>query len=192
MGAGKRRLAIRLVFLATGTLNAWGLARPGFADAQEAGLAAEGQAYPAGWTIRGGPVLSWGVWAAALTGGYNGTNRKDWGEHDHEEGGGAGLGVRVTRALGPPGTGAYGEARLDLWFLSLDWRDGGDPGRTRVRVVQPMVGGGYGWARGVGFLRLGLALGLEINTGVRGEPVGEGPVLAVGLGLDLGVSATPR
>ena len=160
----------------------WG---PSAASGQGWGVTLEGQAYPAGWVGRVGPYFRSGVWTVAVTSGYNTTDRRDWGEHENEQGGGAGGGLRWIRAS-RDGGGWYGEGRLDLWFLSVDWRQGEFQGRTRVRVVQPMVGAGYGWPRGWGLIRAGLALGLEINTAVRGEPIGEGPILSAGLSLDLG------
>ena len=163
---------------------AMGCASPGKSQAVYG--TGEVQAYPAGVVARaglGGEVAGLRLSAAA---GFNWTDRRDWGEHENEEGGGAGLGLRVARE-GPGGRGVYGELRLDLWFLEVDWRDPGPRrGSTRIRVIQPAVGLGYGWSPGFGRIRAGAALGWEVNTHVRGEPVGEGPILLAGVAVDVG------
>ena len=153
---------------------------------QEAFGTGEAHAYPAGLIGRAGLGTTVSGVRLSLMGGYNRTDRRDWGEHEHEEGGGPGLGLRITRE-GSGGSGVYGELRLDVWFLEVNWRDPGPRrGSTEVQVIQPSVGAGYGWSTGMGRIRVGAALGWELNTRVRGEDVGEGPILMAGVGLDVG------
>ena len=164
------------------------LAVAGEALSGQAVVTAEAQAYPAGVIVRLGAGTSYSGWSFTVLGGYNATDRRDWGEHEDEEGGGPGLGVRVARGPQHGGTGPYGEARLDLWFMDVDWIDNGGTrqGTSELRVVQPTAGIGYQWRFGVGRLRLGAALGWELNTALLGEPVGEGPILLVGFQIDFG------
>jgi hypothetical protein len=81
--------------------------------------------------------------------GANVTDRQDFGEHDDEEGSGAGLGVGYRRFAGEQLDGWFYNARVDLWALSIDWRDEpGARGTSDVLVLQPSVEGGYGFRLG--------------------------------------------
>ena len=86
-------------------------------------IGVETQAYPAG--IIPGIRIDLGLTDYLnLTSriGYNFADRRDWGKHDNEEGGGPGFGLGIER------TGFLTEnlsihARTDLWFMDIDWRD---------------------------------------------------------------------
>ena len=146
------------------------------------------QGYPAGVIVAGRASLAISATdAIILYLGYNATDRGDFGEHDDEEGGGAGLGAAVRHSFGAAGGGWHIGARADLWFLDIDWRDGGGPrvGMTEVTVLQPTARAGYAWLLSGGRLRLDAtaALGAEINIQTRGEDVGEGVIVLGGIGL---------
>lgn len=172
---------------------------PSMLAAQRTGLGVQLRGYPAGLISnalverRVGPRL----FLAAL-GGYNFTNRRDFGRHDDERGGGPGLGLGLTRS-GPQRSGLQWGVGAELWNLHIDWRDGASrSGETRVLVLQPGAKLGYGWTLGDSrtVIDISIGLGREVNLRTRGEPVGQGPILLLGFGLQrrLGVSrtATPR
>ena len=146
------------------------------------------QGYPAGVIVAGRASLEVSAADAVLLYvGYNTTDRGDFGEHDDEEGGGAGFGAAVRHSFGAGDGGWHIGARADLWFLDIDWRDGGGPrvGRTEVTVLQPTARAGYAWLLSGKRLRLDAtaALGAEINIQTQGEDVGEGVIVLGGIGL---------
>ena len=155
--------------------------------AQSHPLGVELRAYPAGlipaargdWPV--GPRLSFTALA-----GYNFTNRRNWGEHSHESGGGPGLGVGLSRSVPGARTGWLLGFRTEFWTLGINWRDpGGRRGNTRVWVFQPTarVGHIWGWTGSRLQLEATASLGAEINVRTRGEAVGKGPIFLLGVGL---------
>ena len=148
----------------------------------------EVQGYPAGVILAGQASLALSAAdAVALYVGYNATDRGDFGQHDDEEGGGAGLGAAIRHSFGAGGGGWHMGARTDLWFLDIDWSDAGGArvGMTAVTVLQPTARAGYAWLLFGQRLRLDatLALGAEINIQTQGEDVGEGVIALGGVGL---------
>ena len=142
------------------------------------------QAYPAG--LQATAVAARAISEdelLTLRAGYNATDRRDFGEQDDEEGGGPGLGLGWHHLFEPAGDGWIAGARLDLWWLDIDWKDdSGEGGSTDVVVLQPTAEGGYRWLRGDGSsLALTLSLGLEVNVDTDGEDVGEGAIALLGL-----------
>ncbi|NNF03859.1 MAG: hypothetical protein HKN17_05270 [Rhodothermales bacterium] len=182
---------------------------PGVAGAQSGPFAAV-RAYPAGGIAAAGFQGGWpGVRSSPDPGriesgawlGYNVTRRRDWGEHDDERGGGFGGGAEVAWFPGDVSGGWFAGTRASVWRLRIDWRD--DPptplgpvrvGRTDVLVIQPTLRGGYRFrlagttdgshSRGVR-LDVEAALGVEINTSVDGEDVGQGAILLIGMKVGL-------
>ena len=108
-------------------------------------LGAELQAYPAG-IIPGihaqFPTNEHGSVTARLA--ANITDRQDFGEHDDETGEGFGGGVGYRHHFGENGTGWLLGARVDLWFLEIDWEDAGGArtGTTDVDTSGEDVGEG--------------------------------------------------
>ena len=145
------------------------------------------QAYPAG--VVGALRLEQPIGddeAVSYRVGWNETDRRDWGEHDDESGGGAGLGFGYTRWLDTSDAGWFWGGQLDLWALDIDWRDDSPAasGATDVIVVQPTLVGGYTVAsQGDWRLDWTASLGAEINVDTDGEDVGEGAILLIGLRL---------
>ena len=147
------------------------------------GLAVQG--YPAGVILNGRfsyfykPNQSVGIYL-----GYNITNRRDWGEHDNEQGSGAGVGLAWRYYFKEKDVnGFHAGIRTDMWFLTIDWeQDTGQEGETEISVLQPTAQFGYSFFpadRRVAF-ELNASLGAEINILTRGEDVGEGAIFLVG------------
>lgn len=116
----------------------------------------------------------------------NVTERGDFGEHDDESGSGFGGGIGWRRVIpdGGPGDGWVVGARVDVWDLEVDWKDDNPTrrGTTETLVVQPTLEGGYRFDLGDGWrAQLMAGLGVEINTDVQGEDVGEGAILLAGI-----------
>ncbi len=158
-------------------------------------LGIETQVYPAGvipglhaqWELSPNEALT-----ARLA--HNFTDRRDFGEHDDEEGGGFGAGLGYRRYLGHSREGWLWGARIDVWDLEIDWEDGGgtpaaSSGSTDILVLQPSAELGYGLRLGDSKWRLEwtLGLGAEINIDSDGEDVGEGAILLLGATLVRGL-----
>ena len=155
------------------------------APPSERQLALELQAYPAGLITTLALRFDMGLSdQTSLRAGFNKADRQDYGEHDDESGGGPGGGIGYRHFLEQRDRGAFYGARLDLWSLGIDWREGGQRGSTDALVLQPTAEVGYSWPQGSGWqLDLNLAFGFEINVRTRGESVGEGPIFLLGLGF---------
>lgn len=126
--------------------------------------------------------------------GYNFTDRRDWGKHDNEKGGGFGfgLGIEKTNFLTENLSLNF---RTDLWFMEIDWKDtkticGIVPpcfkmpisGETNIVVLQPTLGLAYQLPiSDQFFLKPSLSFGYEVNVKTEGEPVGEGAILLIGV-----------
>jgi len=143
------------------------------------------QAYPAGVILNGHfayfykPNQTVGIYL-----GYNLTNRRDWGEHDDERGGGAGAGVAWRYYFKEKDiSGFHAGIRTDMWFLTIDWEeDSGEEGETEISVLQPTAQVGYSFFppdRRLAF-EVNASLGAEINVLTRGQSVGEGAIFLVG------------
>lgn len=147
------------------------------------GIAVQG--YPAGAILNGHfayfykPNKTVGLYL-----GYNLTNRRDWGEHDDEQGGGAGAGLAWRHYFKEKDvSGFHAGIRTDLWFLTIDWEDDdGREGETEVSVLQPTAQLGYSFFpedRRIVF-EVNASLGAEFNIFTRGEDVGQGAIFLVG------------
>jgi len=117
--------------------------------------------------------------------GYNLAVRGDNGEHADEEGGGPGVGAGWRHYLGEFRSGWHFGIRTDVWFMTIDWTDPNDSGRTKVTVLQPTAQGGYTFLIGKDWiLDLTASLGAEINVKESGDPVGQGAILLIGAGTE--------
>lgn len=142
------------------------------------------EAYPAGMQA----LLSVGRrpadhWLCHFDAGWNEARRWDWGLHADERGGGPGFGwgLRWSPA-GLPRLFVGGE--VQLWFLSIEWRQAATRGTTRSTVLQPAAELGWTWDLGEAWrLEPLLSLGQEINVWTEGEAVGQGPILRLGIGV---------
>ncbi len=118
--------------------------------------------------------------------GWDQSDRRDWGKHDHESGGGPGLGLGYTHWMEPGHQGWFWGGQIDLWQLDIDWRDDSPArrGSTDVFMVQPTALLGYSLAaRSSWRLDWTVSLGAEINVDTDGEDVAQGAVLLLGLRL---------
>jgi hypothetical protein len=148
-------------------------------------LGLELQAYPAGLIggVHGQFPLGDDL-ALTLRAGSNFTERRDWGEHHEEEGQGFGGGVGLRTAFDAKGRRWIAGARVDLWDLDIDWRDDvpARSGTTETLVVQPSIELGLRVEASTAWtLDFLLGLGMEINTDIQGEDVGEGWIFLVGV-----------
>ena len=146
-------------------------------------LGLEAQWYPAGiiGSFRGAKYVS--DKSALIAGiGYNDANRRDFGEHDLEKGGGPGLyaGYRRYFFTDQP-SGLYASARLTGWWMAIGWKDERngeiESGTTFITVLQPTLDVGYelvlnkSWS-----IAAGGAFGIEWNVISFGEDVGQGGI----------------
>lgn len=116
--------------------------------------------------------------------GYNMVRHRDLGVHDNERGGGSGFSLGYNLHFNfKKYNGLLLTTRNDLWFNKIEWMDnnGIESGITNIIVVQPTIRAAY--TRRIKHLLIApsLAFGYEINTHQRGEDVGEGPVLLLGI-----------
>ena len=146
------------------------------------------QAYPAGIILAAHaslPIRARSTLTAHAA--HNFTDRRDFGEHDNEEGRGPGFGLAFRRYLGARYEGVHLSVRADLWFLEIDWQDDAPrrSGTTDIVVLQPTAQAGYTRtvANGRLVLEATVALGVEINIDTQGEAVGEGAILLGGLAM---------
>jgi hypothetical protein len=155
-------------------------------------LGVEAQAYLAGFNAAA--RFSYGLGprdAVFVYAGYNATDRRDWGEHFNEEGGGPGGGLAWRHYVRDGRSDLHFGLRADLWFLEIDWSDWPPAdsrsvrGATDVVVFQPTAQGGYTLLLGdSGFQVEGtVALGAEVNIRTKGEAVGQGAILLAGVGF---------
>ncbi len=168
----------------------------------QSSISLETQAYPAG--LIPGIRFDYSISQQAqlfLRAGYNFTDRRDWGEHDNEEGGGAGLGIGAEFKV-PQFQNFSLNVRTDLWFMEIDWRDfryipcppemnctqtlDAVPrlfeGTSETIVIQPTIGLGYELPFSDSFfIKPTINFGYEINIRTNGEDVGEGAILLGGL-----------
>jgi len=167
-------------------------ALPAAAAARRVEVGLESQAYPTG--VIGAASVRLPVAGRHRIGfraGYNRARRSDNGEHDDERGGGPGIGAAYRFGLRPEARGLFFGARVDLWWLEIDWTD--DPGLTTevrgstdILVLQPT--GEVGWRFTFGSemrwaVEPSVALGAEINVRTEGEDVGEGAILLGGVAV---------
>lgn len=163
------------------------LAASAYADTNSApNWGVELQVYPTGlipglryeWQIREQDVVF-----ARLA--YNFTERSDFGEHDDESGGGAGIGFGWRHWKDRMSQDWHYGARLDIWTLDIDWRDNLPSlrtGETDILVLQPSAELGYSWLKPDGSrVDLTAGLGVEINVDTDGEDVGEGIIALFGV-----------
>ena len=148
----------------------------------------EVQAYPAGIIgAVGYTVLSPDQIEVRLHAGVNLTDRRDWGENDSETGSGFGGGIDVSWFFLQERPALWVGARVDVWALTIDWRNDSPPasGDSRIVVLQPTARVGFRKMIGVMSLDFTLSFGAEINTVVHGRDVGQGAILLAGLRLTL-------
>lgn len=118
--------------------------------------------------------------------GYNELDHQDFGVHLSEIGGGFGGTIGYRYYFKPTNTKFFLGVRSDIWFNKIEWFDivirGIIEGETSVTVLQPTAIFGYSWLFGNHFvLTPTIAAGAEINIITDGAPVGEGPIVLVGI-----------
>lgn len=151
-------------------------------EVRAAELGAELRVYPAGLItgLRGDLALGRHEHLLIQLG-YNLTDRRDWGQHAEESGGGGGLGLGWMHQFGVDPRGWIAGARLDYWRMDIDWKDPDREGSTRVTVLQPTATAGYRFASARWHFEATLSVGAEINLSTEGEAVGEGAIVLAGI-----------
>jgi hypothetical protein len=145
------------------------------------------QAYPTGFLpgVRADIYLS-DFSKVHFRAGYNVVRHGDAGEHDDERGGGPGFTIGYDILPVANHRWTFG-LRSDLWFNKVDWSDDqpARSGTTNVVVVQPTLQAGFRMPIGelVEILPT-LSFGYEINVQTKGEEVGQGPILLLGVILN--------
>lgn len=136
------------------------------------------QVYPAG-VIAGVQVIQpdFLLDESGLRLAMNLTDRRDWGEHDNEDGGGGGVGVFTREAISEE---FLVGARLDLWSLGISWEEDDRRGTSDILVLQPTAEVIYRPSRLPKF-SFTAGLGAEINIDTDGEDVGEGFIGLLGV-----------
>lgn len=190
-----QRMSIRLIFSAL--LALLFACTPIRAQELRPSLGIALQAYPAGQIgVAHGTFGILDKQTISVHAGYNRTRRQDFGKHDDERGGGPGFGTTWRYYLQGQQEGLLFGARVDVWFLDIDWRwDGSSAGplddrfsqdgTTEITVLQPTAQVGYGWFLADERLAVEatVSLGAEINIETNGDPVGEGAILLGGVSL---------
>lgn len=122
--------------------------------------------------------------------GYNLVRHRDLGKQDDERGGGVGFSLGYKRYFKPDFKKLFLAVKSDLWFNTVEWKNAIDmadesKGKTKVTVLQPTIEAGYAFelAKGTAIFAPTIALGAEINIKTKGEPVGEGLILLLGVNL---------
>ena len=120
-----------------------------------------------------------------LRAGYNLVRHRDLGVHEDERGGGFGGTLGLRYYFDQVHTGWFAEARSDLWFNKITWKDrigaiNQTTGESEVTVLQPTAMGGYTFEFGRIRFCPTLALGWEINIKTKGAETGQGPILLLG------------
>jgi hypothetical protein len=166
-----RALAVALIFVMAS------------ASAQAGSVGAELRIYPAGLipAVRAEAPVADGILLGQV--GYNATDRRDWGEHEDESGGGLGMGAGWLR---PVSKGWHLGVRLDSWWMQIDWEDPGRRGSSDVWVLQPTAVVAWRRPSERWTWELSAALGGEFNVSTDGEDVGEGWILLLGVGGQYG------
>ena len=118
-----------------------------------------------------------------LHAGMNATDRRDWGEHAEERGAGFGFGVAGHRYMRPMREGPWYGIRADIWFMTIDWRDIGRAGESKVTVLQPTARAGWTLSAGRVDIDFSAGIGAEVNIRTQGESVGQGVILLGGIAV---------
>lgn len=116
--------------------------------------------------------------------GYNKTDRKSWGTHNEEKGGGWGGTVGYRYYFKPFPHKFFIGARTDLWSMTIDWKQGTQSGTSKTLTLQPTFETGYTFfVNDQMFITPSLANGSEINIKTDGQDVGHGFITLLGISL---------
>ena len=112
--------------------------------------------------------------------GYNYTDRKSAGKQINERGGGPGFGIGLDNTIITKNL-RFG-FRADLWRMKIDYRQNSSTETTRITMIQPTAL--LSWQL-IPNIYVSASFGWEFNIRTQGEPVGEGSILLIGLGVPL-------
>jgi hypothetical protein len=118
--------------------------------------------------------------------GYMIADRKDWGEHVIEKGGGpgGGLGYRYYFPYRPHQF--FLGIRSEIWRLKIDWEDALLKGTTKTWTIQPAAEAGYMiLINDMAFITPAVSAGYFSNLSTDGAAIGEGFVFSAGISIGL-------
>jgi len=117
-----------------------------------------------------------------LRAGYNITDRKDWGVHAIEKGGGPGGGIGYRYYFPFRPHQFFIGLRSDIWRLKIDWEDALIKGTTKTWTVHPAGEVGYMFLiNDMVFVTPAVTAGYISNVSTDGANVGEGFVFTAGI-----------
>ncbi len=163
-------------------------------QSQNHDLGIEFQAYPAG-TITGLRYeIGFDNQSVNARVGYNAANRRDWGEHPNEEGGGLGGSLGYRYYFNEIRKDFFLGLRAGIWQLDIDWLDDCNGeinvencdrnGVSETLVFQPTAEMGWLFVFNEKWIVTpSISYGLEINVQTQGEEVGQGDILLGGLSI---------
>ena len=116
--------------------------------------------------------------------GYNKTDRKDWGSHSNEKGGGWGGTFGYRYYFRPFPHKFFIGARTDLWRMKINWSDLLAKGTSKTWTLQPTFETGYTFfVNDQLFITPSIANGVKINIKTEGQEVGHGFITLLGISL---------
>ena len=116
--------------------------------------------------------------------GYNNANRKNWGKHNIEKGGGWGGTVGYRYYFKPFPHKFFLGARTDIWRMKINWSDPLSTGTSKTWTLQPTFEVGYTFfINDQLFLTPSISNGVELNIKTEGQEVGHGFITLLGISL---------
>ena len=112
--------------------------------------------------------------------GYNWIRHRDLGKHEDERGDGWGFSLAYKRAFKNSNEGWRLGVKTDLWWNSIDWKEGNQTGSTDITVIQPTIELSHVFQYANLVFTPSLALGYEVNIKTVGENTGEGAIVLIG------------
>ena len=178
----KKRLLSLVLLMYVGILHV---------NAQEIGytttdIGVEGQWYSAGGYIAALHLAFNGAVHSGLQirAGFNKVDRKDWGVHNDENGGGPGGGIGYRYYFPFRPHQFFLGVRSDIWRLKIDWKDASSSGSTRTWTLHPAAEAGYMFLiNDMAFITPAVSAGYISNLATDGANVGEGFTIAAGISI---------
>ncbi|MCW3116949.1 MAG: hypothetical protein JWM28_1031 [Chitinophagaceae bacterium] len=119
-----------------------------------------------------------------LRAGYNKVDRKDWGIHADETGGGAGGGIGYRYYFPFRPHQFFLGVRSDIWRLKIDWKDPLSSGTTKTWTLHPAAEAGYMFLiNDMAFITPAISAGYISNLATDGADVGEGFTFSAGISV---------
>jgi len=179
----KKNALVFLLLLITGSIHNLHAQEIGYTTTD---IGVEGQWYSAGGYIA---ALHLAFNGAVHSGiqiriGYNKVDRKDWGVHGDENGGGPGGGIGYRYYFPFRPHQFFMGVRSDIWRLKIDWKDLATSGATRTWTLHPAAEAGYMFLiNDFAFITPAVSAGYIANLATDGDSVGEGVTISAGISV---------